>query len=124
MTARRVVKPKAHKRNKKKLTFVSLIHGELCCTQVSFGWGTTIPDYTWVSSFEADSVPLGLGGRRAPKKQRRALCDCAWEPTCSQEMGRSVLRFEQSAKDDLARSQLAAERSPTQKHAATYLYLL
>ena len=24
---------------KKKLAFVSLIHGELCCTQVSFGWG-------------------------------------------------------------------------------------
>ena len=32
--------------------------------------GTTIPDYTWVSSFEADSVSLCLVGRRAPKRQR------------------------------------------------------
>ena len=72
-SACRDVMPKAHKRSKKKLTVVSLIRGELCCTQVPFGWGTTIPDCTWVSSFEADSVSLGLGGRRAPKRQRLAL---------------------------------------------------
>ena len=66
-------------RSKKKLTFVSPIQGELCCTQVPFGWGTTIPDCTWVRSFEADSGSLGLGADVRPRDRGLRRADCAWD---------------------------------------------
>ena len=87
-------------RCKKEQTFVSLNQGEVCCTQVPYGWGTTIPDCTWVRSFDADSGSLGLGADVRPSDSGLRLADCAWDlPTCSQVSGRQVLSDVQTAED-------------------------
>ena len=87
--------------------------------------GTTIPDCTWVRSFEADSGSLGLGADVRPRDRGLRRADCAWdEPTCSQVMGRPVLSDVQSAKDFRARSQSAAVLSPTKKDACFSISVL